>query len=312
MFTGPYLDASPLTQREPCRVDRYIQYSTYMGFMSRGYVIDNYRQLCYTYNGKYKYRYGGLTMKKAAGYLRVSTDQQVGPDKYGLDSQRADIEAYATAGGYELVTWYTDAGISGGTLDRPGLVACMDAAAHRDVEAVIVAKLDRLSRDLMGSLWIRKELLRSDVQVLSVAEPFDAEDPAGRLFMQIVCAFAEFEKNRITQRLSGGRKQKAKQGGYSGGRPALGYTATKGGKVLTLDPVGAAAVQRVYALRSEKLSMSKIAAALNSEGFTTATGARWHDMTVKRVLDRVTLYSGRYEYAGVMAVQGKQQAILRG
>jgi len=251
-------------------------------------------------------------MTRAAGYLRVSTEAQAGPERYGLDSQRSDIEAFAAAGGYEVITWYTDAGISGGTLDRPGLVACMDAAAHRSVDVVLVAKMDRLSRDLMGSLWIRKELLRYDVQVLSVAEPFDAEDPAGRLFMQIVSAFAEFEKNRITERLSGGRKQKAKQGGYSGGRPALGYTATKGGKVLTLDPVGAATVQRVFALRSEKLSMNKIAAALNQEGITTATGARWHDMTVKRVLDREPLYSGRYEYAGVIAVQGKQQAILRG
>ena len=249
-------------------------------------------------------------MTRAAGYLRVSTEAQAGPDRYGLDSQRSDIEAFATAGGYEVVAWYTDAGLSGGTLDRPGFVACMDAAAHRDVDIVLVAKMDRLSRDLMGSLWIRKELLKYDVQVVSVAEPFDAEDPAGRLFMQIVSAFAEFEKNRITERLSAGRKQKAKRGGYSGGRPALGYKAN--GKALTLDPVGAAAVQRVYALRSEKLSMSKIAAALNQEGYTTATSARWHDMTVKRVLDREPLYSGRYVYAGVTAAQGQQQAILRG
>ena len=71
---------------------------------------------------------------------------------------------------------------------------------------VIVAKLDRFSRDLMGSLWLRKELLRSDVQVVSVAEPFDANDPAGRLLMQMVSAFAEFERSRITDRLSGGRK----------------------------------------------------------------------------------------------------------
>jgi len=249
-------------------------------------------------------------MKRAAAYTRVSTDAQAGPDRYGLDCQRTDIETYAKANGYELVTWYTDAGLSGASLDRPGLVACMDAAAHRTVDVVIVAKMDRLNRDLMGSLWIRKELLRSDVQVLSVAEPFDAEDPAGRLFMQIVSAFAEFEKNRITERLSGGRKAKAVRGGYAGGRAPLGYTAKKGGKVLTIDPVGAASVQRVFALRSKGLSMGKIAAALNQEGRTTATGARWCDMTVKRVLDREPLYSGRYEYAGVTAAQGQQQALL--
>lgn len=249
-------------------------------------------------------------MNRAAAYMRVSTDAQAGPDRYGLDSQRSDIEAYAAANGYELVTWFTDAGLSGSTLERPGLVACMDAAAHKTVDVVIVAKMDRLSRDLMGSLWIRKELLRSDVQVLSVAEPFDAEDPAGRLFMQIVSAFAEFEKSRITDRLSGGRKAKAVKGGYAGGRAPLGYTAKKGRKVLTIDPAGALSVQRVFALRSKGLSMGKIAATLNQEGITTAEGTRWYDMTVKRVLDRATLYRGHYEYAGVMAVQGQQQRIL--
>jgi DNA invertase Pin-like site-specific DNA recombinase len=249
-------------------------------------------------------------MTRAAAYVRVSTEAQAGPERYGLDTQRSDIEAFTVAGGYEVVTWYTDAGISGGTLERPGIIALMDAAAHRDFDVVIVSKLDRLSRDLMGSLWIRKELLRYGCQVLSVSEPFDENDAAGRLFMQIVCAFAEFEKNRITQRLSGGRKQKAQRGGYSGGRAPLGYTATRGQKVLTVEPAGAAAVQRVYALRSEGLSMGRIAAALNQEGFTTAEGGQFHDMTVKRVLDREPLYSGRYEYAGVTAAQGQQTRIL--
>ena len=280
-----------------------------MGIMSRGYTLDNIRKYAILITETLE-TVRGFDMTRAAGYLRVSTEAQAGPERYGLDSQRSDIEAFAAAGGYEVVTWYTDAGISGGTLDRPGLVACMDAAAHRFVDVVLVAKMDRLSRDLMGSLWIRKELLRYDVQVLSVAEPFDAEDPAGRLFMQIVSAFAEFEKNRITERLSGGRKQKAKQGGYSGGRPALGYTATKGGKVLTLDPVGAATVQRVFALRSEKLSMNKIAAVLNSEGITTAEGKTWHDNQVKRVLDREAFYRGHYTYKGITAEKGQQRAIL--
>lgn len=247
---------------------------------------------------------------RAAGYLRVSSDGQVGPEHFGLDSQRAQIEAYAIANGLELVTWFEDAGLSGGTLDRPGLISCMDAAAHRTIEVVLVAKMDRLSRDAGDSLAVRSRLLLSNVQVVSVTEPYDPNDPAGVFFMHIMTAMGQLEKSRIKDRLSGGRKAKARQGGYAGGRPALGYTATKGGKVLTIDPKGAAAVQRVFALRSEKLSMSKIAAALNQEGITTAEGGQWHDMTVKRVLDREPLYSGRYEYAGVTAVQGLQLAIL--
>ena len=247
---------------------------------------------------------------RAAGYLRVSSDGQVGPERYGLDSQRAQIEAYATANGYELATWFEDAGLSGGTLARPGLNACIDAAARRDVDVVLVAKMDRLSRDVADSLAVRSRLLLSNVQVVSVTEPYDPQDPAGVFFMHIMTAMSQLEKSRIKDRLSGGRKAKARQGGYAGGRPALGYSATKGGKVLTVEPAGAATVQRVYALRSEGLSMGKIAAALNSEGITTAEGKTWHDNQVKRVLDRATLYRGHYEYAGVLAVQGQQQRIL--
>jgi DNA invertase Pin-like site-specific DNA recombinase len=162
----------------------------------------------------------------------------------------------------------------------------------------------------MGSLWLRKELLRSNVQVVSVAEPFDDADPAGRLFMQMVSAFAEFERSRITDRLSGGRKQKAQRGGYAGGRAPLGYTATRGTKVLTLDPEKVATVQRVFALRADGLSMERIAVKLNSEGQTTAAGAGWHAVQVKRVLDRVNLYKGQYTYSGVIAAKGLQQPIL--
>lgn len=248
-------------------------------------------------------------MTRAAAYLRVSTDAQAGPDRYGLDAQRSDIEAYAKSNELELVEWFTDT-VSGSKLSRPGLNACLDAAARHSFDVVIVAKLDRFSRDLMGSLWLRKELLRSDVQVVSVAEPFDEDDPAGRLFMQMVSAFAEFERSRITDRLSGGRKMKAKRGGYAGGRAPLGYTATRGQKVLTVDPVGAATVQRVFALRADGLSMKRIAVTLNTEGQTTAAGASWHEAQVKRVLDRVSLYKGQYTYAGVVAAKGLQQPIL--
>lgn len=249
-------------------------------------------------------------MTRAAAYLRVSTDAQVGPDKYGLDVQRADIEAYAIANGYEIVTWYTDAGVSGTEVSRPQLNACLLAAARHEFDAVIVAKLDRFSRDLLGSLWLRKEFLRSNVQVVSVAEPYDAADLSSRLFMQMVCAFAEFEKGKIAERLMRGRKAKAGNGGWPGGRAPIGYTNTPGSGVLTLDLAGAEAVQMIFALRKSGLSMEKIAYVLNFEGKKTAQGKSWNGSQVKRVLDRKTVYAGGYEFAGVHAEKGQQQAIL--
>jgi site-specific DNA recombinase len=240
----------------------------------------------------------------------VSTEQQVGPDKYGLESQVVDIEAWARANDFELVQQFKDAGISGSTLERPGINDCLAAAARHEFDVVIVAKLDRFSRDLMNSLCLRADFLSHGVQVVSVAEPYDAADPTSRLLMQIVCAFAEYEKHRITARMSAGRKMKASIGGYAGGGAPIGYTSLKGSKVLTVEPAGAAAVQEVFELRALGLSMEHIATALNFEGHTTAKGTDWRGEQVRRVLARKAVYAGGYTYSGIIATKGLQEAIL--
>jgi site-specific DNA recombinase len=150
---------------------------------------------------------------KTAGYLRVSTDGQVGEEnRYGLATQRADIESYARREGHEIVAWFSDEGISGGTPNRPGLMDLISHGAAGEFQGMLIAKMDRLSRDLMMQLWIEKELLKADVEILSASESFCGQDPANVLFRQIIGAFAQFEKARITERLSGGRKQKASRG----------------------------------------------------------------------------------------------------
>lgn len=246
----------------------------------------------------------------AAGYLRVSTESQVGPDKYGLDAQRSDIETYAKANGFEIGLWFTDAGISGATLDRPGLTDLLSSASLHSFTVVITAKMDRVARDLMAQLWIEKELLKAGVEIISVAEPFRGQDATNRLFRQIIGAFAEFEKSRIADRLSGGRKQKALQGGYAGGRSAFGYASTRGGKVLTVEPKQAMVVRQVFALKAKGLSLRSVAQELNSRGFLTHENKTWHSVQVKRVLDRSALYSGQYSYGGITAERGKQERIL--
>ena len=251
-------------------------------------------------------------MTKAAGYLRVSTPGQAEDDRFGLADQRAAIESYAAKSGFEIVGWYADEGISGGTLDRPGLQALLADAAKGEFQAVVVAKMDRVARDLMAQLWIEKELLKAGVEIVSVAEPFRGQDPANVLFRQIIGAFAQFEKARIAERMTGGRKQKARQGGYSGGRPALGYKAARVEKALAVDEEEAETVRRLFALREEHpdWTLQRLADRLNSEGHRTKLGAEFKPMTVKRALDRRSLYEGEYCYSGIEVVHGKQPALI--
>ena len=249
-------------------------------------------------------------MTKAAGYLRVSGEGQIGEDKYGLAAQREAVETYAKAQGYEVAEWYVDEAISGATLDRPELTRLLNDAGGK-FAFVLVAKMDRLARDLMAQLWIEKELLRGNVELISVAEPFRGQDPANVLFRQVIGAFAQFERARIAERMAGGRKQKARGGGYAGGGAPIGYTAEKGAKVLSLDAEKAETVRRVFELADANpgASLEALAGMLNAEGHTTAQGAIWRKAQVKRVLDRRDFYAGTYTYAGIKA-EGQHEAII--
>jgi len=250
-------------------------------------------------------------MTKAAAYLRVSTEGQLGEDRFGLDAQREDIEAYAKAEGFTIVGWYTDEAVSGATMDRPELTRLLDDAAAGEFAFVVVAKMDRVARDLMFQLWIEKELLSADVELISVAEPFRGQDPTNVLFRQVIGAFAQFERARIAERLAGGRKQKAKAGGYAGGGAPIGYEAERGSKVLKLDGEKAETVRRVFELKDANpgASLQQLADRLNAEGYTTAQGCRFKKMQVKRILDRRDFYAGLYSYAGIEA-EGRHEAIL--
>ena len=104
----------------------------------------------------------------------------------------------------------------------------------------------------------------------------------------MVAAFAEFENSLIASRLSSGKKTKACQGGYAGGKARIGYKAERGDKVLTLDEEKAAAVRRVFELRDARpeASLKKIADILKAEGYTAKEAKSFHPMQVKRILDR--------------------------
>jgi DNA invertase Pin-like site-specific DNA recombinase len=243
----------------------------------------------------------------------VSTEGQNGGDSFGLETQRDAIIKYCGANGLELIQIYEDPAFSGSLppLERPGLHALLEALKAEDITQVIVTRLDRLARDTMLSLWLMKEIKKLGAELVSIAEPGRWEDPTQKLLLTMVAAFAEFEKSLITSRLSSGRKTKARQGGYAGGKAPIGYRSKRGDKTLTLDEEKTNTVKRVFELRSAKpdASLQKIADLLNSEGLTTKEGQQFHAMQVKRILDRRDIYEGGYRYSGI-ASRGKHQPIL--
>ena len=245
----------------------------------------------------------------AVVYLRVSTDGQTQEQKYGLSTQWEDIAKYAEQNNINVVETYTEAGVSGSLIDRPMLNKILKDAEAGKFQYVIVAKLDRVARDLMAQLWIEKELLKKGIEIISVAEPMRATDPTGQLFRHIIGAFAQFERARINERMSGGRLQKAKKGGYAGGRVPIGYISDKNTNTLVVNPQKVEAIKLVFKLRALGMSFQQIADFLNEAGHTSALNKEFSKNQIKRIYDRKNLYSGNCKYSNIEAI-GLHQAII--
>lgn len=236
---------------------------------------------------------------KLVAYCRVSTSNQ--KEEGTINLQTDAIKEYCHKKGYELVHIFEDEGVSGGFEDRPALVdlfTFLEGERGADIQAVVIWKLDRLARDLYIQEHLIKKLEQLGKKLISTKEPdLDSGDPMRKAFRQFMGVVAELEKAFITMRLSGGRINKARKGGYAGGSVALGYISE--GKELKLAEQEAEVVKTIFRLkRYKRLSINEIARRLGEEGYQTKRGGRWHASTVAYILKN-TLYKGFYGYKGI-------------
>jgi DNA invertase Pin-like site-specific DNA recombinase len=160
--------------------------------------------------------------KKAAIYVRVSTDQQT------VENQIRELRQIAERRGWEVVEEYHDAGISGakGREGRPGLDQMLNEARRRKFDVVMAWAIDRLGRSLVDLLGTIQVLEACGVDLYLDQQSIDTTTPAGRLMFQITGAFAEFERSMIRQRVRAGLKRAIAQGKRLG-RPKVSRTIEK-------------------------------------------------------------------------------------
>jgi DNA invertase Pin-like site-specific DNA recombinase len=204
---------------------------------------------------------------------------------------------------------YADEGVSGADMARPGLLDMMRDSKEGLFQIVVTPKLDRIARDLMGQLVVEHALKTAGVRLVSVAEPFAADDPQSVLMRQILGAFAQFERAIIAARTMGGRRAKRKAGGHASGAAPLGYRVE--GRELVPDDTQHV-VAAAYYLRGENpgASLRAIAAMLNEAGFRTRQGTEFHAESVRRLFLRERLYLGRMPQGDGTDVEGRHAAIL--
>ena len=245
-------------------------------------------------------------MKNIVAYLRVSTDGQVGDDKFGLEVQRADIEAYALKNDCNICDWFIEEGVSGGKLDRPELNRLLNGdITNPPVEAVIVAKTDRLSRDIQMYYFIKLSLKKRGFELISVQEDWGSYGVMAPMLEAMVVAFAEFERQMITTRTSNGRKAKAAKGGYSGGKPPYGYKVVDSELVINEDEA-----EVVRTILNSESSLRSLADYLNNHNIKTKSGAKWYAAQVGYIKNHRKLYEGMYKYGNGEWVTGTHKALI--
>jgi len=247
---------------------------------------------------------------KVIAYCRVSTDNQ--KEEGTINLQVDAIKEYCQKKGFDLIDTYKDEGVSGGLEDRPALASLfnfLEGKEGKGVKAVIVWKLDRLARDLYIQEHLIKKLELLEKRLISTKEAdLDSSDPMRKAFRQFMGIVAELEKAFITMRLSGGRIQKAKKGGYAGGGIALGYLTKE--KELQPTETEAETIKTIFALKKGKrLSINEIARFLQEEGYQTKRGGNWYASTVSYILKN-QIYKGFYEYKGIES-QREDLALLQ-
>ena len=247
-------------------------------------------------------------MKKACIYTRVSTDAQA-EKEVSLQEQERMAKAAIVSKGWEYTETYEDAGYSGRNMDRPALQRMFDDIKNGKVNAVVVFKLDRLSRKQKDALTIIEDiLLDNDVELVSLKETLDTSTPWGRAMIGILASFNQLESETIVQRTSMGRNAKARAGGYAGGKPPLGYRAVDG--ELVIDPDEAEIVRLIFKMRKEGVTLMGIAEELNRKGYRTRKGGEFLHSAVQTVLNNEETYRGRYKYGTEQSEEGQHEPIL--
>ena len=251
---------------------------------------------------------------KLVGYCRVSTENQ--KEEGTIELQEYALKEFCNANGHELLTIYKDAGISGDESNRPGLSTMLTflESSLNIADGVLIFKLDRLARSLYLQEHIIRELNTLGFKLFSTKEPdLDSKEPMRVAFRQFSGIVAELEKTMITWRLSGGRLNKARKGGYAGGKPAYGYSVNKSDKELEVNQEQAGVVKKIINMRSrQKLSYHEIARQLNQQGTQSPAGGMWYPGSIKYIFEN-RLYRGNYEYKGEgakrpdLVLTGKQQ-----
>jgi site-specific DNA recombinase len=247
---------------------------------------------------------------RCAVYTRKSSEEGLEQEFNSLHAQREACESYIASQrseGWVLVRdQYDDGGISGGTLERPGLKRLLADIEDGLVDVVVVYKIDRLSRSLMDFSKLVEVFDRNGVTFVSVTQSFNTTTSMGRLTLNILLSFAQFEREVTGERIRDKIAASRRKGMWMGGVPPLGYVVKD--RKLVENPDDAAHVKWVFARIIEIGSGTELARELAERGVTTSRGHRIDKKFIYRMLNN-RVYIGEAVHKGT-SYPGEHAAII--
>src|ERR1019366_810517 len=192
---------------------------------------------------------------RCAIYTRKSTEEGLEQDFNTLDAQREAAEAFIRSQRHEgwlaVPKLYDDGGFTGANMDRPALQLLLADIARGEVNCVVVYKVDRLTRSLLDFSRIMDVLDRHGATFVAVTQQFNTTSSLGRLTLNILLSFAQFEREMISERTRDKMSAARKKGKFMGGRLVLGYDVAPGGAALVVNQPEAVKVCEIYRLYLE-------------------------------------------------------------
>jgi site-specific DNA recombinase len=261
---------------------------------------------------------------RCAIYTRKSTEEGLDQEFNSLDAQRESAENYIASqqqeGWVVIPKHYDDGGFSGGNLERPAMNRLLADISNGEVDCVVVYKVDRLSRSLLDFSQIMGAFDRQGVWFVSVTQAFNTTHSMGRLTLNILLSFAQFEREIIGERIRDKIAAQRRRGKWAGGIPVLGYDVDRSGPSpkLVINADEAARVRRIFGLYLELQSLTPVVEELERRGWTLKEwrtksgkpkGGRLFDKSSLHSLLTNQLYIGRIKHKAE-CYQGEHPAVV--
>ena len=251
-----------------------------------------------------------MNQVRCAIYCRKSVEKGLDMEFNTLDAQREAAEAYIESqkanGWVCLPEHYDDGGFSGGNLNRPALQKLLADCEAGKIDVIVVYKIDRLSRSLCDFADLSRSFEKWNVAFVSVTQEINTHTSAGRMMLNILMTFAQFEREMISSRIKDKMSATRKKGKWVGGQIPFGYRLEN--KKLVVDPEKAAVVRRIFRRYIEIQSPISIVRELKADGIVGSSGLPLDKTYILRILHNY-VYIGKVLYDGEV-YDGEHEGII--